>query len=346
MTPSRLLIIGNFSASCQVGSMLGRAAETLGLQWRPVETSFGAYAPSMGTRAGRAYFKLARGRAWEWPRLQRRCLQQLAEFQPEVVIVSGVLTLSRDFFRAARNQGSKVVNFATDDPWARHLRHNSSFRPTIRLYDLIVATKPRTSADFVRAGAAAVRTCTYAFDPYWHRLPDPVPEEERARHAADIGFIGTGNDERRRELDAVSSALQGTFRLYGNNWEGRCPRGWIPMGEALDNTFRLGVRHAKVSLVLLRRGSRDDSTQRTFEIAPCGGCGLYEDTLEHRAILAGYPESGFFRDIAGLAAACRRLLSDAAERERLRESGMKIIVRPENTFAARLRSMIEWSHDR
>jgi hypothetical protein len=65
-------------------------------------------------------------------------------------------------------------------------------------------------------------------------------------------------------------------------------------------------------------------------------------TCEHRMILKGYPEIGFFKTTADLAGICRRLLPDQSKRRELRDAGMKILVHPENTFAARWRSIIEW----
>ena len=342
MSAPRLLIIGNFSASCHVGAMLGRAAETLGLTWTRIDTGIQHYAPSLQTLPGRVFFRLSGGRPLEWWRFNRRALGTLSEARPQMVIVSGVLPLHPQVFATCQKLGARISNFATDDPWSCYLRHSTAFLRTIPLYDLIVSTKSRVVDDFHRCGARRVEWCTYAFDPYWHRLPDPVPDAERARFAADLSFVGTGNPARRIELEQLAAAVLGTHKLYGNDWEQQPPRGWKRMGEALDNTFRLAVHEAKLCLALLRKGSRDDSTQRTYEIAPCGGCGLYEDTSEHRMILKGYPEIGFFKTTADLAEICRHLLPDEAKRHELRDIGMKILVRPENTFAARLRSIIEW----
>jgi len=342
MSPPKMLLIGNVSVSCHVGAMLGRAADSLGIQWTGIDLDTKSYAPSLHSFLGRVFFRLARGRPIEWWQFNRQAISQLIKTRPDFVVVSGMLPLRAEFFQICRKLGAKTVNLATDDPWASHLSHHSAFLPNIPFYDLIVSTKSRVVEDFHQHGAQRVEWFTYAFDPYWHRLPDPVPEEERIRFQAELSFIGTGNPTRCRELEDLGDIVPGTRLLYGNDWVRRIPRGWQPMGEALDNTFRLAVHEAKLTLALLRKGARDDSTQRTYEIAPCGGCGLYEDTPEHRAILSGYPEIGFFKSISHLGEICRRLLPDEAQRRELTEAGRRILLRPENTFSARLSSIIDW----
>ena len=93
---------------------------------------------------------------------------------------------------------------------------------------------------------------------------------------------------------------------------------------------------------LKARGARDDATMRTFELAPCDSCGLYEDTGEHRQIFQGYPDYGFFRDLPELVTRCRDLLASPEKQALLRREGMRIIAVPKNTYAARLQSILGW----
>jgi spore maturation protein CgeB len=342
MSQATLLILGNFSASCHVGSMFGRAADTLGVPWRPLDYDPYRFAPSYRTLPGRVFLRLSGGRPWEWWRFNRQIAEEITRVRPRFLLVSGSFPLLPEVFHTVQATGTKTINFATDDPWARHLRHNKAFFANIPHYDLIVSTKARAVADFLGAGARSVKHCTYSYDPYWHRLPDPVPDSEREAFRADLSFIGTGNRERSAELATIARLVPGVHRLFGNAWQRLVPAGWTYHGEALDNRFRLAVHESKLNLALLRRGSRDDSTQRTYEIAPCGGTGIYEDTPEHRAILAGYPELGFFHTIQDLAEKCRRLLADDQERFALRDAGIRLLVNDQNTFAARLRSILHW----
>ena len=57
--------------------------------------------------------------------------------------------------------------------------------------------------------------------------------------------------------------------------------------------------------------------------------------------MSGYPDYGFFSSPQDLADKCEWLLEHPVEREQMRQIGMKIIVKPENTFSSRLKSIID-----
>jgi spore maturation protein CgeB len=339
MTAPYLCIVGNFSATCHVGSMLGRAADSLGIHWLPADLD---YAPSVKTLVGKAFMRFSGGRPLEWWRFNRTAAAAIRRARPKLVVTTGVVPLQFDFFSACHEVGARICNFATDDPWADHMRSGTWFRRTIPAYDLIACTKTRVVDDFRTHGARRVKCVTYAYDPSLHRRPDLGGDEERNQYACDLSFIGTGNPERRAELEFVADRLPGTHHLYGNDWVRHRPRGWVLRGEANDNRFRLAAHVSQVSIALLRRGARDDATMRTFELAPCDSCGLYEDTGEHRQIFQGYPDCGFFRNLPELVTRCRDLLASPEKQALLRREGMRIIAIPENTYVARLQSILGW----
>jgi spore maturation protein CgeB len=131
------------------------------------------------------------------------------------------------------------------------------------------------------------------------------------------------------------------LNVYGNDWEEIKLQGWNKFPAVLDRPFTLAMNLSKLSLCLLRKSSQDVSTQRTFEIAPCGGCGIYEDTKEHREILASYPDYGFFSSPEDLAHKCHWLLENPVEREAMRQLGIKLVVNESNSYTARLKTILE-----
>ena len=320
--------------------MLGRGADTLGIPWLPVNID---YAPSLKTFYGKVFMRISGGRPREWWNFNRAATIVIRQNRPKLVVSTGVIPLHQDFFNACREVGARICNFATDDPWAHHMKYGTWFRRTISEYDLIACTKPRVMDDFRKCGARRVEYVTYAYDPFLHRRPDPVDEAESMSYACDLSFIGTGNPERRAELEYVANNVPGNHHLYGNDWTRYRPRGWELRGEALDNRFRLAAHEARVTIALLRRGARDDATMRTFELAPCDSCGLYEDTQEHRQIFRGYPDFGFFCDLKELASRCCELLDSRKKQEILRREALRIIAIPRHTYAARLQSLLDWS---
>jgi spore maturation protein CgeB len=95
-------------------------------------------------------------------------------------------------------------------------------------------------------------------------------------------------------------------------------------------------------LGLLRQANGDLSTDRSYEIGAIGGCGLYKDSEEHRALLQDYPDVGFFNTPAQLREHAIAILADPNLQANLRERGAAAVRRPEHTYAARLRTILEW----
>ena len=96
-------------------------------------------------------------------------------------------------------------------------------------------------------------------------------------------------------------------------------------------------------LGLLRQANGDTCTDRSFEIGAIGGCGLYQDSAVHRALLPGYPDVGFFRDPSELERHTRVLLGDGALRQRLRELGARALRQHRHSYAARLEAILAWA---
>jgi len=335
---TRILIIGNNSEICHISSMLIRAAQELNCPSVVSDNSFQNYAPSMKYIWGKAFFKLSGKRPLEWWSFNRITIDIVNNFKPKLVIVTGIFPLMNDVFYAISNISAKVVNFLTDDPWVKQL-YSSNFITNLKNYNLVISTKKRIISDLIASGVQQTEFLPYAYDPFWHHLPDPVSESEKERFVADISFVGTGTLERLPMLEAVASLKDLNLKLYGNDWEKISVKGWKKFPAVSNNEFRLAMYSSKIALCLLRKRSRDDSTQRTFEIAPCGGCGIYEDTPEHREILADYPEYGFFSSPKDLVDKCKWLLEHSTEREQMRQLGIQLIATDKNTFSARLKTI-------
>ena len=77
------------------------------------------------------------------------------------------------------------------------------------------------------------------------------------------------------------------------------------------------INGAKVVLGLVREANGDQSTDRSYEIGAIGGCGLYQDTIEHRQLLQNYPDEGFFKDPSELALRVKEILTDSGLRRKL-----------------------------
>jgi len=102
------------------------------------------------------------------------------------------------------------------------------------------------------------------------------------------------------------------------------------------------TRAAKVNLCLVRRANRDGHVMRSFEIAAAGGCMLAEDTGEHREIFGPDGEAVlYFRSAREAAERALWLLSMPDERARLAAAIRARAGRPNNSYRARLTSMLQ-----
>jgi len=132
-------------------------------------------------------------------------------------------------------------------------------------------------------------------------------------------------------------------RIHGNSWEGLSTPGWEKGPAVVGEDYCKAMGSARVVLGLLRQANGDLSTDRSYEIGAIGGCGLYQDTSEHRALLQNYPDGGFFKDPTELRARVEALLRDPERQEQLRQGGAQTVRRPQHTYGARLRTILEWS---
>jgi spore maturation protein CgeB len=101
------------------------------------------------------------------------------------------------------------------------------------------------------------------------------------------------------------------------------------------------VGGAKIMFNLVRRSNRDDHVMRTFEIPACGGFMLADRTEGQRAFLAEDREAVYFSTIDEMIEKIRYHLPRDAERRRIAEAGHRRITSGQNTYADRLKSIIE-----
>jgi hypothetical protein len=91
---NKIFMIANTSDDYQLGAMLARAAKSLNIDLSVGETSVATYAPSMSNLFGKVFFKLAGKRPIEWWSWNQRIVNRIEEFQPDLVLVTGILPLT------------------------------------------------------------------------------------------------------------------------------------------------------------------------------------------------------------------------------------------------------------
>ena len=335
----QLLLIGDTSLPEALGSKLlkGFTEVQSNQEWRVI-TSYTSpaptYSPSMKRLRGKIFYRLADKRSWEWWNYQESLFKLASDQQPKLILVTGVLPLQRRIFDVIHGYGGKIVNYLTDDPWNPiHKRHK--FISNLKHYDHIFSTKDELQSRLKNAGCCSTSWLPFAYDPTLHYPVNECWGEE-------IVFVGTGARERLPWLEALSDLKETKKTIYGNSWDGINPDGWEKKAAIIGREYCRTIMQARIVLGLVRKANGDQSTDRSYEIGAIGGCGLYQDTAEHRKLLRGYPEDGFFSDQDDLKQKVRYLLNRPTLQKQLRECAHAELQKPEHTYAARLNTILEW----
>jgi spore maturation protein CgeB len=336
MNRGRLLLVANASPE-HIGSHLYKAARSLGIETAVLDVRLATEGPRWAVAA-----------SWRWDRRPLRLgqygkslIERCSQFQPRVVICSGIAPVSRDVLLAIRKMGISVFNYLSDDPWNPG-QYARWFLQALRHYDYVFSPRQANLDDLKRHGCPAVSYLPFAYSEDAHLIRDYRTASEDPS-GPDIVFVGGADSDR---IPFMTALLQANFslRLYGGYWE-RFPAtlrnagGIIPPPEVQRVTTS-----ARIALCLVRRANRDGHVMRSFEIPAMGGCMLAESTVEHRDL---FGEEGqavlYFHDIPELIRKARWLLDHPEERQRLRAAVHRRITSGGNTYSDRLRSMLAHS---
>jgi spore maturation protein CgeB len=342
---TRLLLLADTATPEALGSKLLEGAEQAGLAREDVTVAYISavppFSPSMARLRGKIFYRLADRRSWEWWSFQRRLIALVEASSPSLVLVTGILPLAAAVFRTVQARGGRIVNYLTDDPWNPNHRRRC-FLANLPLYDHIFSTKQALRERLHAAGVTSSSWLPFAYSPTLHHPPRPDPES-LANYGVDVAFVGTGARERLGWLEALAGVPGLRRRIYGNSWQGLASPGWERHAAVTGEAYANAISHARLVLGLLRQANGDLSTDRSYEIGAIGGCGLYKDSSEHRALLPDYPEVGFFRDPEQLRRHALAILADPGLQQTLRQKGAASLRRPEHTYGARLRTILEWA---
>lgn len=184
--------------------------------------------------------------------LQKRTLRKLGDAAKTVLISLD------DFFPVKDNACSRRVRDAAPE------------------YSLVYTTKRHNVAELQEHGVRNVRHILPAYDPAVHRRC----WADGFRWDRDSIFIGSFEPERAEILGAVA----GRFRVdvFGDRWPSG---GKICAGPASYGEVRVDlIRRSMTAASFLRKNSRDEITDRPFELAGSGIPMLLEESELQRAV--------------------------------------------------------------
>jgi spore maturation protein CgeB len=328
----RLLLVGN-PEPFHIGAHFRDAAEELGI---PIALCDMRQAFAASALEQRITWHLLGKRPPRLEGFSAQVLRTCQEFHPTHLLTTGIAPLTEDTLTKIGAQKIRMLNFLTDDPWNATQRAEW-FLEALPDYDEVFTPRRANVDDLRKAGCARVEYCAFAYNPRVH-FRDMGSDTALA---SDVLFAGEGDTDR---LPYVAGLVRDHFqvRLYGGYWDRFAETRGAYYGHADLDTLRRAVRQARVCLNLVRRANRDGHVMRTYEAPAMGGCLLMEDTSDHRELFGTEGEAVlYFRSTAEIVAQARRLCDDDALRARLRQSAHERITRGKNTYADRLREMLQ-----
>jgi spore maturation protein CgeB len=328
----RLAIAGAFDGT-HVGGSLWRAATHLGFETAKFDVSQAI----CGNRILRAaLWRFGDHKPPGMDRFSRAAVDGCGQFEPEILIATGMAPLTGSALRSLRAMGTTSVNYSTDDPWNPTLRASWHLR-ALPEYDMIFTTRRANISSFKDLGCREVHYLPFGYDE-WLFFPRPRALEGPA---PDVLFVGGADSDR---VAFITEFLHTgpSVALVGGYWDRSHRMRPYALGQRAPEALCALTAAAKVNLCLVRRANRDGHVMRSFEIAALGGCMLAEDTSEHREIFGEDGEAVvYFRSPQEAADRARALLTDPARRAQLSKAVEARISAGAHTYQDRLRSILE-----
>ena len=277
--------------------------------------------------------------------LNKEIVAAARQIRPDIVIViKGSNILPRTLIKLKKYYGSKLINFATDDPFSPHIQTKNLIE-SIPLYDLYVCTKRAIINDIENAGGSNVVYLPFAYEPSLHYPASHITLKEREQFTNDIVFIGGGDSYRRKIIAILSKIPSINIHLYGGYWNTYPESKKFYHGYAIDHEFRLAYSLSKISPGLIRHSNRDGHSMRSFEIPACGAFLLAEGTEEHKELFREDQDAVFFYSVDELVNKVNFYKNHEALRRKIAMQGYERITNGQNTYLDRLKSILKYSEN-
>lgn len=236
----------------------------------------------------------------------------------------------------------RIVSHTEDNMFVRK-NASAYYRSSLPLFDVVFTTKSfnRDPRELPSLGARNVVFVQNTYDPHTHG-PVEVRTEDRIRLGADVGFVGTFEEDRARSMLFLAEGGV-DVRVWGNGWRGwvdRHPRLRVENRPLYGRDYVRALCATRINLCFLRKMNRDLHTARSLEIPACGGFMLAERTDEHRRLFEEGREAAYFGGPDELLALARHYLEHESERARVAAAGRERCLRSGYSHHERLRDML------
>jgi spore maturation protein CgeB len=335
VTDARVLFVA-YDAEGHVGQHLMEAASRLHIHHRVMSP---AAAFDASWLVSKINWHVRGHRPTRLEQFGARAVEVADAIQATHVVATGIVPLPETAVRAMRNAGIRIVNWLTDDPW--NAAHRAPwFTKTIPEYDVIYTPRAANVDQLRAAGARNVQIMPFGYCSHCHFV---MQKREQSRDV--VSFVGGADKDRVRYINALARAGI-RLELYGGYWKEeralqQYAKGFVDMAG-----YRAIAANTAVSLNLVREANRDGHVMRSYELPAMRACILAQDTPDHRELYGADGEAvRYFTSARDISAVAREMLANPAERDRLAMAGHTRVVRPENSYYARLETLLHEGHE-
>lgn len=252
---------------------------------------------------------------------------------PDLVFVIKGYDLPRNRIERIGNATSgTVVNWNPDNPYQVRStpREATTYLTALPAYDLVLTWGAFLVEKLEAAGANAVETLPFAYDPEIH-----YPANPRAKFDCEVAFFGHYSPKREQFLSALTDF---DLQVWGNGWRFKCFDRDVRrcyQGPALGTEdYAAGMASADLVVNVVADHNLPSHNMRTFEIPATGSamvttrsdgqdrffpegeaCAMYDDPAELADVVARYLADPDKR--RSLAAAARERVEGHAYADRM-----------------------------
>ena len=280
--------------------------------------------------------------------VNNRVIQLMKRKRPDILWVDKGLTVDPGTIAQAKTlcSGLLAVSYSPDDMMNPNNQSRRYLR-CITLYDLHVTTKSYNVTELKGLGTHDVLFINNAYCPSVHR-PVEVSQDDRSQLGGKVGFIGTFEEDRARNL--LYLAEKGIHVKVWGNWpkkfKNKTNNLEIMEHPLWSDDYAKAICSFDINLCFLRKENRDLQTTRSIEIPACGGFMLAERTDEHMRLFDESGEAEFFGSREELLEKVRYYLVHDEERRCIAAAGRKRCLNSGYSNQVQLEQVLQYIEDR
>lgn len=154
------------------------------------------YKPLEKSLIHKAAYRLMRCRPLTYRKFNTDLIEATCQFRPDILLIIKVALVSPKTLQEIKAKiGSHLVNYATDDPFNPR-NTTPDLTNGIPYYELYVCTRRAIMDDVKKAGCQNVIFVPFGYKPTVHFPESPKTDEEKAKFASDVVFIGGCDEDR------------------------------------------------------------------------------------------------------------------------------------------------------